>query len=491
MVHKIREFLRRFAVLRSLRARLFVIILVIGIVPGIFMRLAIVENYEDRAVAQRTNAVQTQLKILANHLIAYNYLQDSSSEVIAAELQMLSNLYDGRVIIIGGNFKVVKDTYAISEGKTIISEEVIKSFLGESISNYDRKHGFIEMTTPITETVKVMTDNGEEEQSVVRGVMLTSISTDSIIATMESLNQKAVVLETLFVIMMFLLAVILSNVLTRPFSRITQAINEVKAGYTEDAISVPDYSETIHIVDAFNQLLARMKALDDSRQEFVSNVSHELKTPLTSMKVLADSLLAQPDVPVEMYREFMGDIAAEIDRENQIITDLLALVKMDKTVSELNVSTVNINELTELILKRLRPIARKKNVEVVMESIRPIMAEVDEVKMTLIISNLVENAIKYNREDGLVKVTLDADHQMFSVEVADNGIGIPEESLEHIYERFYRVDKSHSREIGGTGLGLAITRNAVLMHRGAITVTSLEGEGSTFLVKIPLNHIAG
>lgn len=489
MMQRIQDYLRHFMALRSLRARLFVIILVIGIIPGVFMRFAIMENYEDRAVMLRTNTVQTQLKILANHLIAYNYLQDSSSEVVAAELEMLSNLYDGRVIVIGGNFKVVKDTYAISEGKTIISEEVIKSFFGESISNYDKKHGFIEMTTPITETVKVMTDAGEEEQSVVKGVMLTSISTDSILATMENLNQKAVILETLFVIMMFFLAVVLSNVLTRPFSRITQAINEVKAGYTEDAISVPDYSETIHIVDAFNQLLARMKALDDSRQEFVSNVSHELKTPLTSMKVLADSLLAQPDVPVEMYREFMGDIAAEIDRENQIITDLLALVKMDKTVSELNVSTVNINELTELILKRLRPIARKKNVEVVLESIRPITAEVDEVKMTLIISNLVENAIKYNRENGLVNVTLDADHQMFSVEVADNGIGIPEESLEHIYERFYRVDKSHSREIGGTGLGLAITRNAVLMHRGSITVTSLEGEGSTFLVKIPLNHI--
>ncbi len=111
--------------------------------------------------------------------------------------------------------------------------------------------------------------------------------------------------------------------------------------------------------------------------------------------------------------------------------------------------------------------------------------------MTLIISNLVENAIKYNREQGSVKIILDADHQMFSLEVTDTGIGIPEDALEHIYERFYRVDKSHSREIGGTGLGLAITRNAVLMHRGSITVTSLEGEGTTFLVKIPLNHIAG
>lgn len=491
MLLKIKEAVKRLTSVRSLRARLFLIMLAVGIIPSVLMRHGIVENYEERAVTYRINTVQTQLKILANHLITYNYLQDSSSEVIGAELEMLSNLYDGRVLIIGGNFKVVKDTYTISEGKTIISEEVIRSFGGESLSNHDREHGYIEMTTPITETVKVMTDEGEKEVTQVRGVMLTSISTDSIVATMDILNRKAIILETLMIIVIIGLAVVLSDVLTRPFARVTQAINDVKAGYTDESISVPDYAETVHIVDAFNQLLGRMKVLDDSRQEFVANVSHELKTPLASMKVLADSLLAQPDAPVEMYKEFMGDITAEIDRENRIITDLLALVKMDKTVADLNISAVNMNELTELILKRLRPIARKKDVEVVFESIRPIVAEVDEVKMTLIITNLVENAIKYNREHGSVKVTLDADHQMFSLEVSDTGIGIPEESLEHIYERFYRADKSHSREIGGTGLGLAITRSAVLMHRGSITVTSLLGEGSTFLVKIPLSYIAG
>ena len=157
----------------------------------------------------------------------------------------------------------------------------------------------------------------------------------------------------------------------------------------------------------------------------------------------------------------------------------------------MNISSVSINDLTELICKRLRPIARKKDIEVVFESLRPVTAEVDEVKMTLIINNLVENAIKYNVEHGSVKIVLDADHQMFSLEVSDTGIGIPQDSLEHIYERFYRVDKSHSREIGGTGLGLAITKNAILLHRGSITVSSVEGEGTTFLVKIPLTHIAG
>ena len=212
-----------------------------------------------------------------------------------------------------------------------------------------------------------------------------------------------------------------------------------------------------------------MNALDETRQDFVANVSHELKTPITSMKVLADSINSMPDAPKELYQEFMEDITNEIERETKIINDLLSLVKMDKAAADLNVSTINVNELLEQILKRLQPIADKQKVELVLESFRPVTAEVDEVKITLAITNLVENAIKYNRNDG---------------------IGIPEESLEHIYERFYRVDKSHSREIGGTGLGLAITRNSILMHRGAIKVHSVLGEGTTFDVRIPLNYIA-
>ena len=236
--------------------------------------------------------------------------------------------------------------------------------------------------------------------------------------------------------------------------------------------------------------LSTLKEVDQSRQEFVSNVSHELKTPITSIRVLADSLMGMEDVPAELYREFMEDIAEEIDRENKIITDLLALVKVDKKVTEMNITEVSMNELTEVILKRLRPIARKRDIEVTFESIRPVKATVDEVKISLVLSNLVENAVKYNKENGWVKVILDADHQFFTLTVSDSGVGIPEESLDHIYERFYRVDKSHSREIGGTGLGLAITRSAVLMHRGSIRVESTPGEGTSFIVKIPLNYKA-
>ncbi len=496
---KIRNVWNQLKILRSLKARIFIIVFLIGIIPSVIMRYGILTSYEDRAVSLRTSDVQRQLNIIADHLIAYSYLTDASSEVISAELEQLSNLYDGRVIIINSNLKVIKDTYGISEGKTVISEEVVKCMKdGAGSSDFKDEYDYIEFITPILEKVpmeeaaggeKPAGDGKGKEKDVVRGVMLTSVSTDSIIATMDILSRKALIMEIMMLFVIFGIALVLAKMLVKPFERVTKAISEVKEGFTDEPVSVPDYLETEHIVDAFNELLSRMKVLDTSRQEFVSNVSHELKTPITSVKVLADSLLAQENVPAELYREFMVDIAEEIDREDKIINDLLSMVKMDKKVASLNISVVDINALTEIILKRLRPIACKRDIELVFESNRAVTAEVDEVKMTLILTNLVENAIKYNKEQGAVKVVLDADHQFFTLNIVDTGIGIPQDSLEHIYERFYRVDKSHSREIGGTGLGLAITRSAVLLHRGSIKVSSVEGEGTTFTVKIPLSYV--
>ena len=222
--------------------------------------------------------------------------------------------------------------------------------------------------------------------------------------------------------------------------------------------------------------------IDEMRKEFIANVSHELKTPITSMKILADSLLMQPDVPVELYEEFMNDIVHEIDRENQIITDLLTLVKMDKTQADLNITSVKINDLLEVLLKRISPIAEKRGIKIRLETMREVVAEVDEVKLSLACNNLIENAVKYNHDDGKVDVSLNADHKFFYIRVKDTGCGIPEDCQEQIFERFYRVDKARSRETGGTGLGLAITRNVVLMHKG--------GEGATFIIRIPLNYIS-
>ncbi|MDE5820003.1 MAG: two-component sensor histidine kinase [Lachnospiraceae bacterium] len=489
MLQKIKYFLSGIKPLRSFLARIFVIIVLVGSLPSLFLRYGILATYTERAVSLRISDVQTQGRILANHLLTYKYLQDSTSEVINAELSQLAEVYNGRVLIVDQNFKVIKDTYGLSVGKIMISEEIIKCFNGENTTNYDEKNHYIEMTIPISAPVEQTNSDLPGTQQTVQGVILISVSMESNHTTWQLLNRNAVLIELALFILIVGIAGGIAYLVTRPFHHVTSEIQKLQAGHFNEKISVPEYLETERISDAFNELYARIRVLDESRDEFVSNVSHELKTPMASMKVLADSLLMQEDVPAELYREFMVDIADEIDRENKIINDLLSLVKMDKTKADLNISQTDINSLLELILKRLRPIAIKRDVEMTLECIRPVVAEVDEVKLTLAITNLVENAVKYNNEHGWVKVLLDADHQFFTVEVSDSGIGIPEDSMDHIYERFYRVDKSHSREIGGTGLGLAITRSAVLMHRGTIKAVSTVGEGTTFTVKIPLIYV--
>ena len=467
---------------KSLRFRIVVLLILVSSIPCFAIKETILQKYEDRAVAWRTAEIQNQCTILSNQLSAANYLKEPISEVINAELSQLSNVYDVRVMVIDEEYHIIKDTFGVEAGKTILSPDVIQCFSGTGTSHYDGENRYIEITTPIMEK--------ENKESHVKGVILVSISTDIIHDTLSELESKANLLFLMAMLVVIVAGSFVAYVMTKPFGEISQVIEDITEGYDSDNLHVDTYTETMQISEAFNKMRSRMKVLDDSRQEFVSNVSHELKTPLTSMKVLADSLLAQEDAPVELYKEFMGDITEEIERENKIINDLLSLVKMDKTAADLNIKSENINEVVERILKRLRPIAALRNIELVFESFRPVTAEVDEVKLSLAISNLVENAIKYNKENGWVQVSLNADHKYFYVKVADSGMGIPQESLDHIFERFYRVDKSHSKEISGTGLGLAIARNAIITHRGAIKVHSEEGEGTTFTVRVPLNYIA-
>ena len=464
---------------RSLRFRILIILIILGIVPGVVVTCTMLHNYEDRAVSMLTETIQDQCGILSNLIIKENYLNDTSSRTVNSKLELFTNIYDGRVLLADRDFKIVGDTFHTEEGKTLLSSLAVQCFKGEEAVNYDKNNQVLELAVPVQ----------SPDVRQIQGVMLVTVSAAEIADTLAELEQKGVMLIGIIVVLAIFLSWLLSTILVKPLARVTKSIEDLTDGVLDGEISVPDYTETELITDAFNKMVNRMKILDESRQEFVSNVSHELKTPLTSMKVLADSLVGQQGVPEELYQEFMGDITAEIDRESKIITDLLSLVKMDKKAADVNITHMDINQLLEDILIRLRPIADKRNIDLILDCFRPVEADVDEVKFTLAISNLVENGIKYNVDDGWVRVSLDADHKYFYVTVADSGMGIPEDSIERIFERFYRVDKSHSKEIGGTGLGLAITKSSIAMHHGVIKVFSREGEGTTFSVRIPLSYI--
>ena len=483
---RIREIYRKHT--PSVKLPLIILTVLFCMIPLLVESRILARSSRQEQVERRIIDVQNQCQILSNKMSRSGYLTNSALDnaAIDTELSLLSDIFSGRILIVNSGFKIVEDTFAISDGKTLISDEVIRCFQGENTSRYDSlKHYFV-LAIPIPEFEQ---ETGTITTGKTAGVMIVTASTESMYSLEESLKDKASLYEMMIFVIVLIVTILSVHLIMKPFGTLIASIRRAGDGNLDEDVNEEAYRETKQISGTINKTLEKLKAVDQSRQEFVSNVSHELKTPITSIRVLADSLMGMEDAPKELYQEFMHDISDEIDRESKIIDDLLTLVRMDKASSELSCTQVQINGLIEMVLKRLRPIARKRNIELIFESKRDVTADIDEVKFSLAINNLVENAVKYNKEDGWVRVTLDADHKFFYLKVADSGIGIPAEFKERVFERFYRVDKARSRETGGTGLGLAITRSVVLMHHGAIRVDSGEGEGSTFMVRIPLIYI--
>lgn len=491
----------------GMRFLVFLVTFLAALIPAGLLSYSFLRLYESKQISTDYSQITSQSKLLANQIASTGYIDDPSQvDFLNAEMTALANAYSGRIMVIDSCLHVVKDTYGAEEGRTIVWTNAVRAARGETSYTVDRKDHAIIVAAPIPNLTYVKdnsqktaastdTTNGSGEESSQAdigpylGVLLTVKSTEYISQNFSFYQDST--WEGLLLTLIFagLLAFFFSRFLSAPLQKIIGRIPKIQDD-SEDSLPVKGYRETREIAVEFNDFKQKMQTIDSSRSEFVSNVSHELKTPLASIKVLADSINSMGDqAPIEMYREFMGDITHEIDRETSIINDLLSLVKMDKSGVSLEIKSMNLNDLMESLLRRLRPLAEKQGVELVMESFRPVVCDVDEVKFTLAIMNLVENAIKYNHEGGWVHVTLNSDYEYCYIKVKDSGMGIPEDSIDHIFERFYRVDKSHSREIGGTGLGLAITWNAIKLHHGEIKVSSILGEGTTFDVRVPLKYI--
>ncbi len=464
---------------RSLKMLVFLSFFLLAVGAMLVFNIVLKHSYTDKSMEEKLQLVQNQCSILGNQILANQFTIDTMQSNLNVEIDQLANVWDGRILVMDSTYKIVKDTYTIDQNNYMIYDEVVHVMRGEKDKNIRMLDDYAEIIVPIVNSEKV-----------TNGVMIAMVSLKDIDDTNVYIARQANILIILFAVLACVAAFIIANISVKDIKILNEQILTLNQGHLESLQVKSRFNELTRLTDSFNVLLNKMQVLEDSRQEFVSNVSHELKTPITSMKVLADSLLMQEEVPNEVYREFMTDIVEEIDRENKIITDLLTLVKMDKKAAGLNIEPVNINALLELLLKRIKPLAAKRNIEVVFESFREVIGEVDEVKISLAFSNLIENAVKYNEDGGSVNVSLNADHKFFYVKVQDNGVGIPEECQAQVFERFYRVDKARSRETGGTGLGLAITRNAILMHKGAIKLYSEPGEGTTFTVRIPLKYVS-
>ncbi|HAK58524.1 MAG TPA: two-component sensor histidine kinase [Lachnospiraceae bacterium] len=446
----------------------------------VIFSLILLNSYRSRAIDQQTTRIQTRGAVLCNLVASSAFFTNDVTSEVDSELTQISDIYDGRILVTNNEMVVLRDTYGLEEGKILIIDEIAPVLMGKQT----------QITVIQDEHVLIVMPVYQADQSSIGGCVVMNFSLGEVYRMYQSIRTILYTMLLCIAVVVIIVAALYSAQVVRPVEEITGQVRKISEGDFAEQMNIHGYDEVERLSDEFNHMLSDLQNLEDARQEFVSNVSHELKTPITSMKVLAESLTGQEGLPVELYQEFMEDIGTELDRMNQIINDLLSLVKMDRTAGvQVNITEVNVNEFIERLLKQLQPIADKRNIEIVFESVRPVSAQIDEVKLGMAFRNLIENAIKYNYDDGWVRVSLNADHKFFYLKVSDSGEGIPEGLQDHIFERFYRVDKARARETGGSGLGLAITRSAILLHHGSIKVYSVEQQGTTFNVRIPLSYV--
>jgi len=421
-------------------------------------------------------------------LAAAPLFQSVSSNELNELLEESAVTMDGRLMLIDNDGKIQYDTFQNYCGQRIRVEEALRVLTGGKTEAYG-------IHAPGRAVVEEMSgESGADyvaysahEMTGFQGRIGVALFVSRVQGLMDSMNTVRVRLLSIFAVIALaalVVALILSRILTNPITALSRTMRKMGKGDLSVRVPVKGSGELRELAENYNTMAAQLERLDKSRNQFVSNASHELKTPLTTMKIMLESMMYQPDMPPEVRADFMKDINHEIDRLTGIVTDLLVLTRLDSS-KEMKREPVNMSELTEETVHLLTPAAEKKNQTLKEDVQEGIILDGDRSKLSQILYNLMDNAIKYTQEEGTIRVSLRQENDNIVWRVKDNGIGIPTEDQDHIFERFYRVDKSRGRESGGTGLGLSIVKQMVKMHDGTISVYSEPGNGSEFVVVFP------
>ncbi|MBE6008267.1 MAG: cell wall metabolism sensor histidine kinase WalK [Lachnospiraceae bacterium] len=463
--------------LHSLKSTFLIAFIAVGLIPILVFSGIVFDAMDGYFVEERKKELLSQANVISGHITVSEYLYDENKyEDFEYDIEQTSIQGNFRIIVTDATGIVVADSNKTEVGKIYLIPEIVEALDSNDVAR-------MQANNIIYAAVSV-----RNMASSKVGAVLISADASDISETIDGIKQKVYMMTMVLLVAIVMVAMIISHRFTKPVGDMVSVIKRGSDGHLDQRVKYNEFSknELAQLARAYNNMADKLEKVEETRQTFVSNVSHELKTPLSSIKVLSESILLENNVPKEMYVEFLQDINSEVDRLTVIINDLLTLVKLDQKEIPLNFEEAELNGLLEEIVKRLTPMADKKGVGVSLINLKTVTAEFDRVKLTLALSNLIDNGIKYTPEGGEVKITVDADHQHAFITVADTGIGIAEEEIGKIFERFYRVDKTRDRETGGTGLGLSITHSTVLMHNGSIRVTSKENEGTTFFVRIPL-----
>ena len=303
-------------------------------------------------------------------------------------------------------------------------------------------------------------------------------------ALLQSLQVNIFTVTLILEVFLIIFSLFFSRTYTARLRRVMESIRIIRDGDYTHVLKMGGNDELTVLGDEFNDLVNRLQISEDKRRRFVSDASHELKTPLASIKLLSDSIL-QNEMDIDTAKEFVADIGNEAERLNRMTQKLLMLTHSENTPND-EFEITYIAPTIERVAKMLSTIAKESNIDIQLDLTQDSTILILEDDLYQIIFNLAENGIKYNTQNGTLKISLDRVEDNAQIIFADSGFGIPESSIAHIFERFYRVDKARSRQSGGSGLGLSIVRSIVERNAGTIQVESTEGKGTVFTVSFPV-----
>lgn len=385
-----------------------------------------------------------------------------------------------RGVVTNTSYTVLYDTNRESElsGKVFMRDVLKRAIDGEQaedITMGENDMRLISVAVPVT-----------VGGNIIGGVYLAEL-VNTIDDTIASTRTSLIVFSTLIVLLIGMLSLAMSYIITSPLEEFTAVAREISKGNFSKRIDVHGHSEISQMGETLNYMCDELGLLEEKRRKFVSDASHELKTPMAGIKLICDSLVSAENLDPMMVREFLTDMSDEVDRLTRIVERLLVLTKLDVGAAALKIEETNIKDIINQVVRKLTPIATAKDIVIYTDyhdqTFDPLLLDYDKIYEA--IYNISDNAIKYSPEGGFVHIDVTADSEYLTIQIEDNGPGIPEGERDRIFERFYRLDDSRARDTGGTGLGLAITKEAIVMHGGTVDVRAASEIGSIFTIRLP------
>ncbi len=419
----------------------------------------------------KKSAMLEKTQMTAREVGQQEVLNPSTAEAAVAQIEALRV---NRVIITDKSGLCLYDSQESDFGKLVLFPEIVSALQNHDVFTWQFEgsvmvsHAAIPVYTQGAISGAVYLAEYDEEQ----GVLLRTLQKNILSITL--------ILEAIMV----LFSLIFSRGISVRVKKLMSSLQRIQSGDYSQKVDISGNDELSFLGSEINALTERLQTSEKKRNQFVSDASHELKTPLASIKLLSDSIL-QNQMEGEIMMEFVQDIGNEAERLNRMSQKLLTLAKNDSEFTN-DCEITNIVPTIERVAKMLSVIALENNIHIEIDIIQdsPILIQEDDLYQ--VVFNLAENGIKYNVPGGTLTIRLDRIEDNAQLSVIDTGMGIPEDAMPHIFERFYRVDKARSRKSGGSGLGLAIVRNIIERNRGELAVESTVGKGTSFTVSFPV-----